>query len=73
MMMSMERMPKHEKRANSRIALILFISNEPKPIVVVITAREVGNPNLLKHRRDASWGVVDFLMEEKYSGKIYMQ
>ena len=35
-------MPKQENRANSRIAVILFSKSDPKPMMVVTTARMVG-------------------------------
>ena len=55
------------------MAVILFKSREPRPIVVVITAREVGKPSLRKHCKEASRGLPAVFTAERYSGKIYMQ
>ena len=49
MMSSMLQMPKQEKMANSLMAEILFRRSDPRPMEVVITANEVGNPIRRKH------------------------
>ena len=72
-MSSMVRMPKHEKRAKKRISTILLIKREPRPMVVVKMARNVGNPSRMKHWKEASLGVLHVFWATAYSGKIYMQ
>ena len=66
-------MPKHEKRANSRIIVIRLTRSEPRPMIVVKIARNVGNAIWLNVEKVTSAGESAFFEQAMYSETMWRQ